>query len=160
MTQYARPMALTRVPALGAEGWFTYDDGDPDGPALLGTRCTACGTVTFPPSAAPYCRNPDCDGTEFEQTRLSRHGTIWSYTDAQYQPPAPFVPPSDPYEPFAIAAVHLGDEEITVLGQLARGVTVDRVRVGTDVEVVIEPLFADDEHEYLVWKWRPAGTPR
>ena len=32
-----------RVPAL--DGWFTMDD---DAPALLGSRCTICGTFVFP----------------------------------------------------------------------------------------------------------------
>jgi len=35
----------TRVPALGAEGWFTPDA---DEPTLLGRRCAACGTYAFP----------------------------------------------------------------------------------------------------------------
>src|SRR5581483_1698181 len=77
-------------------------------PALGGNRCTTCGTVYFP-AASFSCRNPDCDGTAFEPAGLSRRGTVWSYTDARYQPPPPFVPRTDPYEPFAIAAVELPD---------------------------------------------------
>src|SRR5690348_2281984 len=103
----------TRVPALGADGWFTEEG---DAPALVGNRCTSCGTVFFP-AAAFFCRNPDCDGREFEPARLSNRGTVWSYTDAQYQPPAPFVATTDPYEPFALAAVELTEEGMVVLGQ-------------------------------------------
>ena len=51
---------------------------------------------------------------------LSRRGTVWSYTDAQYQPPPPYIPRSDPYEPFALAAVEL-PEGIVILGQVADG---------------------------------------
>ena len=40
---------------------------------------------------------------------LSRRGTIWSYTDARYQPPPPYVPPPGDYEPFALAAVELDE---------------------------------------------------
>ncbi|MEY2435637.1 MAG: uncharacterized protein QOF97_473 [Acidimicrobiaceae bacterium] len=147
-------MPKTRVPAVGAEGWFTEDG---DGPALLGTRCTTCGTVFFP-KAGFFCRNPDCEGDEFDEVRLSRTGTIWSYTDARYQPPPPYVPVTDPYEPFAIAAVELADEAMVVLGQVADGYGVGDLKVGTEVELVVEPLFADDEHEYVVWKWRPCST--
>jgi hypothetical protein len=25
------------------------------------------------------------------------------------------------------------------------------------MELVADTLYADDEHEYLVWKWRPVG---
>jgi uncharacterized OB-fold protein len=144
-----------RVPALGAEGWFT-EDGD-GGPALVGTRCTACGTVFFPPGGF-YCRNPECDGTDFVEAPMSRRGTIWSYTDARYQPPSPYVA-ADPYEPFAIAAVELAPEGIVVLGQLAGGVTVDDVAVGDEVELVVEPLFTDgDGQQHTVWKWKPAAA--
>ncbi len=73
------------------EGWFTTGDE----PALLGSRCTTCTTVYFPPTGIDgggFCRNPACDGEEFEQAELSRRGRIWSYTDAQYQPPPPYIP--------------------------------------------------------------------
>lgn len=132
-------------PALGAEGWFTTDGG----PALLGRRCTACGTVAFPPTNA-FCPNPGCAGTDFEAHRLAPTGTVWSYTDARYQPPAPYVQTTDPYEPFALAAVELDGEGIVVLGQLVAGTTVTDLHVGARVRLVVEPLFDDQ----LVWKWQ------
>jgi uncharacterized OB-fold protein len=143
-----------RVPALGAEGWFDENDGEA---ALVGTRCTTCGTVFFPP-AAYYCRNPECDGTDFESARLSRTGTVWSYTDARYQPPPPYVPTTDPYEPFALAAVELGPEGMVVLGQIADGYSVDDLRVGANVELVVETLFEDDEHEYTMFRLKPVAS--
>jgi uncharacterized OB-fold protein len=152
-------MTKSRVPALGAEGWFTEDDAD-TGPALLGNRCTSCSTVFFP-AASFACRNPDCDGRDFERALLSQRGTVWSYTDARYQPPAPYVPTTDPYEPFAIAAVELAGEGMVVLGQVADGYGIDDVRVGSEVELVVETLFEDDENEYRIWRWKPAsGTSR
>jgi len=129
------------------EGWFTTG---PE-PALLGSRCEECGTVAFPPSESS-CRNPVCGGEQAGRVPLSRRGKVWSYTDAQYQPPAPYVPATDPYEPFALAAVAL-PEGIVVLGQLATGCTVEDVRVGSEVELVVEPLDAEN----VVWKWRPVG---
>ncbi len=143
-------MAKTKVPALGAEGWFT-DDGD--GPALIGSRCTSCGTVAFP-AVTFGCRNPACSGTASEPARLSRTGTVWSATDARYQPPPPFVPRGDEHVPFAIAAVHLVDEQLVVLGQVAGGVGPEDLAVGTPMEVVIDTLFEDDDHEYTIYKWR------
>ena len=134
------------------EGWFTTG---PE-PTLLGSRCTTCTTVCFPPvpsEGASFCRNPACDGEEFETAELSRRGTVWSYTDAQYQPPPPYVPRTDPYQPFALAAVELA-EGITVLGQVADGYGVADLRVGAEVELVVEPLDGDDG-ELLVWRWKP-----
>jgi uncharacterized OB-fold protein len=140
-----------RVPAI--EGWFTIDDD----PVLLGNRCTACGTVFFP-KASFFCRNPDCDGTEFEAAELSRRGRIWSFTDAQYQPPPPYIPRGQEYEPFALAAVALEAEQMVVLGQVASGFGVDDLSVGQQVELVVEDLYSDHEHDYLVYKWRPVGA--
>jgi uncharacterized OB-fold protein len=143
----------TRVPALGAEGWFTLD-GDP---ALLGRRCTTCGTYAFP-KVDFGCPNPGCIGTEFDEVELSRRGTVWSYTDAQYRPPAPYVSPADEHEPFCIAAVHLEAEGITVMGQVVPGVGIDDLHVGDEMELVIDVLFSEDETDHLVWKWKPVAT--
>ena len=137
-----------RVPAL--DGWFTMDEV---APALLGSRCTTCGTYAFPAEQS-FCRNPKCDGTEFEQVELSRQGRIWSYTDARYQPPPPYVA-ADPYVPFALAAVELADEKMVVMGQVVPGVSVHDLSVGDRVELVLDTLYEDDDHQYMVWKWRP-----
>ena len=104
-------MAETAVPAV--EGWFTTGDE----PRLLGTRCPTCGTVSFP-AATGLCRNPECRGRELVPAELSRTGTVWSYTDAQYQPPPPYVPRGEEHVPFALAAVELADEQIVILGQV------------------------------------------
>jgi uncharacterized protein len=140
----------TRVPAI--EGWFTMG-GDGAAPALLGSRCAGCGTFAFP-AEAQYCRNPDCASGEFETVELSRRGRIWSYTDARYQPPPPYVA-ADPYVPFCLAAVELAAEKLVVMGQVVAGVTVDDLSVGDEVELVVETLYREDGTDYLVWKWRP-----
>jgi uncharacterized OB-fold protein len=138
----------TQVPAV--DGWFTLD---PDRPALLGSRCQSCGIVCFPREGA-FCRNPACDGREFDEVELSRTGTIWSFTDNRYQPPPPYVSP-EPFEPYAIAAVELEAERMVVLGQLVPGTDITALRAGQPVEIVLGTLYSDDDHDYLVWQWRP-----
>ncbi len=137
-----------RVPAV--EGWFTIDAE----PALIGNRCTTCGTVFFP-RASFFCRNPSCDGEQFEEATLSRQGRIWSFTDAQYQPPPPYITRTEPFEPFALAAVELADEQMVVLGQVADGYGVADLEVGQQVELVVEELYSDADHDYLVYRWKP-----
>lgn len=136
------------------EGWFTTGAE----PALVGSRCTTCGSTFFPRpftgDGVGFCRNPRCDGAEFEDVELSRRGRVWSYTDAQYQPPPPYIPASDPYEPFALAAVEL-PEGIVVLGQVAAGFGVGDLQVGSEVELVVEPLYSDDTGERTIWRWKP-----
>ncbi len=140
----------TRVPAV--EGWFTLDA---EKPQLLGSQCTSCKSFFFPKESL-YCRNPACVGTEFADVPLCRTGKIWSFTNAGYQPPPPYIP-ADPFVPFAIAAVELEEERMVVLGQVAAGVGVEQLKVGMEVELVLETLYEDDASEYLVWKWKPVA---
>ncbi len=138
-----------RVAAI--EGWFTVSDS----PALLGTRCVACGTYFFP-RQSEWCSNPDCLGRDLQEVELSRTGRIWSFTDNRYQPPAPYVSP-DPFVPYTIAAVELHDEHMVVLGQMEAGTDVSQLKAGQEVELTVGTLYEDDDHEYLVWKWRLSG---
>lgn len=153
------PPTADAVPAI--EGWFTLDA---DEPHLLGNHCPACGTYAFPPvdpeSAGARCRNPHCGSSELETVELSRTGTIWSYTNAGYQPPEPYVATTDPFEPFAIAAVHLATEDMVVLGQVVTGVGVDDLTTGMEMELVLETLFTEDGVDQLVWKWSPLAGGR
>jgi uncharacterized OB-fold protein len=122
------------VHVLVSDGLFT--DGDP--PALLGTRCGACGSVHFPRAdACTYCatENP-------EPIVLSRRGTLWAWTAVTAPPPG--------YQgevPFGVGVVELpeGVRVITRLtesdpGTLAEGqamelriVTLHRDEDGNDV---------------------------
>ncbi len=138
--------------APAVDGLFTMD---PVKPRLLGTKCRACGTYFFP-AERTFCRNPDCDRAELEEVQLSRTGTLWSYTSANYKPPAPFVA-KDPFEPFAIAAVELEAEGITILGQVANGIGVEALVTGMTMELVLHELYQDDEHVYFTWSWKPTG---
>ena len=140
----------TRVSAL--ESWF---DANPERPRLIGSRCRSCHSYFFPKETFA-CRNPVCGATELEDVPLSATGTLWSYTDNHYQPPAPYMSP-DPFQPYAIAAVELADEKMVVLGQVASGTTTGDLQVGMRMKLVAETLYADDAKEYVVWKWAPAA---
>ena len=146
-------MGSSATPAV--EGWFTTGSE----PALIASRCTSCESAYFPRTATDaggFCRNPACDGTEFESTELSRRGIVWSYTDAQYQPPPPYIPPPGEYRPFAIAAVELA-EGVVVLGQVADGFGVEDLRVGAEVELVVETLYTDETGDRTIWRWKPVA---
>jgi uncharacterized OB-fold protein len=136
--------------AAALPGWFTLDEQQPQ---LIGSRCADCGTYYFP-ARRLACRNPACGGERLEEVPLSRTGKVWSFTDACYQPPEPFIA-AEPFVPFAIAAVALEKERMTVLGQVASGVGVEQLRLGMDMELVLETLFAQDGTENLIWKWKP-----
>ena len=141
-----------KTPAPAVDGLFTMDA---EAPRLLGTRCHTCGTYFFP-AETNLCRNPGCERTDLREVELSQTGTVWSYTSASYKPPPPFVA-EEPFEPFAIAAVELEKEGLTVLGQVVRGVGVEELATGMRMELVLEELYQDEEHVYLTWKWKPLG---
>lgn len=143
-------MAKVRVPAV--EGWFT----DSAEPQLIGSRGTTSGSYFFPRALA-VSANPDAPGEDREDVLLSRRGAVWSYTTNHYAPPEPYIAP-DPFVPYSVLAVMLEVEQMVVLGQLADGVDPATVVVGTEVELVVEPLYSDDEHEYMIWKWKPTGA--
>jgi uncharacterized OB-fold protein len=126
----------TRVPAV--EGWFTTSDE----PALIGARGTTSGSFFFP-TAVAVSGNPSAPGEEREEVLLSRRGRVWSWTTNHYAPPEPYVSPE------------LERERMVVLGALADGVDAEALEVGTEVELEVGPLYEDDDHEYVVWKWRP-----
>ena len=140
-----------KLPAIA--GWFTLDSGQPH---LIGSRCQDCGTYFFP-RQDNYCKNPACDSSTLAEVTLSRTGTVWSYTNACYQPPPPFVAP-EPFEPYAIAAVQLEVEQMVILGQVVKGVTVAELAVGMTMELVLETLHEDEEGRKLTWKWKPGGA--
>jgi len=134
------------------EGLFTLGAQ----PALIGSRCTACGTYAFPAQKG-FCRNPHCEGETFESVELSRAGTVWSFTNACYQPPEPYIA-ADPFVPYAIAAVELAKEKMVVLGQVAEGYGVADLRAGMAMELVLETIPDAVEPEgKLTWKWKPVA---
>jgi hypothetical protein len=139
----AKPLA----PAI--EGWHTMQVK----PHLIGSQCTECGTYFFP-KQNDYCRNPHCNSTNFREVELSRTGKVWSYTNACYKPPAPFVA-ADPFVPYAIAGVQLETEQMVILGQVIEGLTVDDLKVGMPMELVLEALHETDDDIKVTWKWQP-----
>lgn len=142
-----------RVPVL--EGWFTTDEANNGEPHLIGSRCEACGTYYFP-KLTTFCRNPDCTSEKFAEVPLSRTGKLWSYTNAAYKPPEPYVA-AEPFESFGIAAVELDKERMVVLGQLVKGVDLADLKVGMPMELVIDVLSEDETTAKTTWKWKPVG---
>src|SRR4051794_10229757 len=143
-------MTRTRVPAV--EGWFTMDEA---APALVGARGVESGSYFFPKALA-VSANPAAPFEEREEVALSRRGRFWSNTTTHYHPPPPYVAP-DPFVPYTVVAVELEEERMVVLGPLATGADPEQLRVGMEVELVLGPLYADADHEYVIWQWAPVS---
>ncbi|MFF8847209.1 Zn-ribbon domain-containing OB-fold protein [Streptomyces sp. NPDC015127] len=146
---------MTRTPVVAR--WFTDQGGEEDF-RLLGTRCTACASVFFPREDA-FCRNPACEGGEPVEVPLSKRGTVWSYTDSRYRPPAPYVfDPDAPWRPYTLVAVELAAERMIVLGRAAPGITPRDLAVGMEVEVVPGVLDEGDGTGPATWHWCPVAA--
>jgi len=148
---------IRQEPAI--DGWFATDSTVEGAgvPHLIGSKCPQCGTYVFPPREN-NCPNPACTGDTLDSVALSTRGTLWSYTENRYPPPPPY-PASDPFEPFAVAAVELADEGLIVLGKVAEGTLAADLKIGMEMELTTMPLFIDDDGvEHVVHAWRIASA--
>ena len=119
--------------------------------ALVGTRCTGCGTHYFPKSIS--CRNPACESKTVERAVFGRQGRLFSYTVQSYRPPALFR--MEPWEPYAIGLVEL-PEGLRVMGMLT-GVGLDALEIGMPLELVVKPLYRDEAgQDVLTYAYAPA----
>jgi uncharacterized protein len=137
---------MARVPI--AEGVFTWPSDDP---RLLGSRCSACGIVTFP--AQGSC--PRCASTDMAERALPRRGRLWAWTTQEFPPPDPYSGPSgDAFVPFGVGYVELPGE-VKVEARLTE---TTGLSIGMDMELVLVPFRTDAEgNEVVTFAFRPVG---
>jgi uncharacterized protein len=133
-----------------AEGLFTWPADDP---RLIGSRCAACGIVTFPSQES--CAR--CASTDMVEHLLPSKGRLWAWTTQDFPPPPPYAGPSgDAFVPFGIGYVEL-DGEVRVESRLTEA-DPEQLRAGLEMELVIVPFRTDDEgSEIVTFAFRPAG---
>ena len=137
---------MAQVPV--AEGIFTWPSQTPQ---LIGTRCSACGIVTFPRQAS--C--PRCASTEMAEHLLARRGRLWAWTTQEFPPPAPPYagPTGQAFVPFAVGYVELGDVKVETRLTDANP---DALAIGMDMELVVVPFRTDDDgNEVVTFAFRP-----
>lgn len=127
---------------------FTWPSSEP---RLIGSKCKACGTVSFP--KVPFCGNANCSSKrEVEETLLSSRGKLLSFTLVCYPPPPPYVAP-DPFVPFMLGEVAF-PEGPAVIGQIV-GCKYESLKIGSPAEVIVDKLYQDDQgNEVVGWKFR------
>jgi uncharacterized OB-fold protein len=126
------------------QGLFT----DGESPALLGSRCTACGAHHFPRhDTCPYCSTEDPVPTE-----LSGSGTLWAWTAVTSAPPG--------YQgdiPYGFGVVEL-PEGIRVIARLTEGDPA-ALASGQAMALRIVPLHTDaDGREVVTFAFAPVGA--
>ena len=72
---------------------------------LAGSRCTQCGTTTFPVQAD--C--PRCARRTMTDVALPDEGVLWTWTVQAFEPKPPYVAPPEGFSPFPVGYVDLGE---------------------------------------------------
>ncbi len=140
---------MAQVPI--AEGIFTWPSEEPQ---LIGSRCSACGMVTFP--AQDSCAR--CASTEMEERLLPRQGRLWAWTTQDFPPPSPpyLGATGKAFVPFGIGYVELTDE-VKVETRLTEA-DPDKLVQGADMELVVVPFRTDDDgNEVVTFAFRPVA---
>lgn len=140
---------MARVPV--AEGIFTWPN---DEPQLIGSRCVACGIVTFP--AQDSC--PRCASTEMTEHLLARRGRLWAWTTQDFPPPTPPYtgPTGKDFVPFGVGYVELPGE-VKVETRLTES-DPEALVAGAEMELVLVPFRTDEDgNEVVTFAFRPVG---
>ena len=127
---------------------FTWPSEDP---RLIGSRCDACGAVTFPvQSRCPRCSRPD-----MSELLLPTHGTLVSWTTQGFPPGAPYAGPTgNDFVPFGVGLVQLGDV-IRVEGRPTENDPA-KLQFGQEVELTMLPFTTDaDGNEIITFAFQP-----
>ena len=137
-----------RIPVK--EGFFTLPLYPLEQVRLMGKRCRSCGEAFLGKRQA--CEN--CQSADLEDVILSNRGKLYTYTIIRHRPPGDYVGP-DTFVPYAVGMVEL-PEGLRIVSVLT-DCDIDKLRIGMDLELVIERLYEDAEgSEVITFKFRPA----
>jgi uncharacterized protein len=125
-----------------------------DEPRLIGSRCEACGAVTFPTQS----RCPRCSAPDMAELALPRSGRLVSWTTQGFPPVLPYAgdPTGKSFEPFGVGLVQL-DDVVRVEARLTES---DPAKLDFDmpVELAIIPFYVDDDGtEILTFAFAPVA---
>jgi uncharacterized protein len=140
---------MAQVPVV--EGIFTFPSDDPQ---LIGSRCDACGIVTFPSQSS--C--PRCASTSMSEQLLARRGRLWAWTTQDFPPPSPPYsgPTGKDFVPFGVGYVELPGE-VKVETRLTESDPAV-LTIGMDMELVLVPFRTDDDgDEVVTFAFRPVA---
>ncbi|VAW08692.1 hypothetical protein MNBD_ACTINO02-632 [hydrothermal vent metagenome] len=132
------------VPAPGISFRPGELETHPDGTGnLLGSRCRACGAHFFPIREA--CAG--CLSDDLETVQFSTRGVLYTFSIVRQSVPAFEVPYALGYVDFP--------EKVRIMGQIS-GCDFDDIKIGMDMELVLEPFGTDDEgNELTGYRFRP-----
>src|ERR1700691_5910694 len=119
-------------------------------PALLGAKCSACGTVVFP--KMPVCPSCGRNGTK-RDVEIGRKGRLYSHTIARFAP-------NGFKAPFFQAFIDL-DEGPRIFSLIGAQCAVENgvLNDGMEMRIVVEPLADTPENkDVLSYKYVAAES--
>jgi uncharacterized OB-fold protein len=131
------------------EGFWKMSSETDGKPQLIGSKCTSCGEVFFPKKEKNWCVH--CNQACLKETALSSKGKIGTFSVVLQQPGGGFYKGPVPY---SYGCVDLDDG--LKLETLFTTDNFDALKVGMDVELVIEKLYEDDDgNDVETFKFQP-----
>jgi uncharacterized protein len=135
-----------------ADDLFTWPD---ENPSLIGSRCEACGTYTFPLRTG--C--PHCGATNMRKCHLERTGTLWTWTSQGFVPKPPFAGTfmAEPFEPWYVGLIELPGQ--LRVESILVGCDQDTLQIGMPMRLVTLPFRSDSEGgEVVTFAFTPAAA--
>ena len=127
------------------------ESGEDGRPHLLVSECKNCGELFFPVASERICAN--CQNEEFNVIPLGLYGEIYSFSVVMVRPPE-FYKGEVPY---ALGTIEM-PEGIRIVSLLTR-CDFDSLKVGMNVELVLEPLYVNEEGEEVIcYKFKPVNN--
>jgi uncharacterized OB-fold protein len=120
---------------------------------LWGSRCVACGTVTFPVQRS--C--PRCTHDVVERHPLPREGLLWAWTVQGFPPKSPpYSGSAEQFQPFGVGYVEL-DGELRVESILTTA-DPDALRIGMPMRLVAIPAPGREQEGIVTFAFEPTGS--
>ena len=120
------------------------------GPRLVGSRCGACGTVTFPAQAS--CAR--CAAAEPEEHLLATRGELWTWTVQRFRPKTPPYTGPEEFEPYGVGYVELPGE--CRVESILTTADPDELRIGMAMELTLIPATGPDGEARRTFAFAPA----
>jgi uncharacterized OB-fold protein len=106
-------------------------------------KCSQCGKINFPPRL--IC--PECQGREFETTKLAERGKVLTYTIIRVAPQQ-FVD----QVPFAVGIIELEDG-VRLMGQIV-DCDIDLMKIGQKVKLEFRKIYDVGESGVICYGYK------
>lgn len=134
-----------------APGLFTWPCAQA---RLLGSRCEACTSITFPQAAC--C--PKCGAETLAPIELADRGTLWTWTSQGFRPKPPYNAgdTEETFRPYYVGYVELPQQVMVESRLLVDDETA--LKIGMPMALEIVRYRQEGDAEIMIYAFRPLGA--